>query len=191
MKLAAGLAQLGRMVQERGAPFALVGGIAASARGEARFTRDIDVAVVVGSDADSEALLFWLRERGYVPVAIVEHEAARRTARLRDQEGIVCDVMFASTGIEREIVESAVATEVFPGCTVPTASVEALLAMKVLAATTARPRDAGDIRAMVLANPDFDEARVMSYLALVEQRGYGRGQKLGAKWRKLRKALGV
>jgi hypothetical protein len=193
MKLAAALAALGRELEARGTPYALVGGIAASARGEARFTRDIDVAVVVSGDDEAEDLLFRLRGRGYVPIATVEHELAKRlaTARLRDPNGVVCDLIFASSGIERETVDTAEVTEVFPDCSVPTACVETLLAMKVLASTSARPRDAGDIRAMVLANPTFDEARVKAYLTLVEQRGYARGQRLLPKWRKLRKQLGV
>jgi hypothetical protein len=193
MKLAAALAALGRELQDRGMPFALVGGIAASARGEARFTRDIDVAVVVNSDGEAEELLFWLRGRGYVAVATVEHQLPKRlaTARLRDPSGVVCDVLFASSGIEREIVDTAEVTEVFPDCSVPTARVEALLAMKVLASTSERPRDAGDIRAMILANPQFDEERLKAYLVLVEQRGYASGQRLLPKWRKLRKQLGV
>ncbi len=193
MKLAAALAALGRELQERGTPFALVGGIAASARGEARFTRDIDVAVVVSGDDEAEDLLFWLRGRGYVAIATVEHELAKRlaTARLRDPNGVVCDLIFASSGIERETVDTAEVTEIFPDCSVPTACVETLLAMKVLASTSERPRDAGDIRAMVLANPTFDEERVKAYLALVEQRGYAGGQRLLPKWRKLRKQLGV
>ena len=163
------------------------------ARGEARFTRDIDVAVVVSGDDEAEDLLFWLRGRGYVAIATVEHEVAKRlaTARLRDPNGVVCDLIFASSGIERETVDTAEVTEVFPDCSVPTACVETLLAMKVLASTSERPRDAGDIRAMVLANPTFDEERVKAYLALVEQRGYARGQRLLPKWRKLRKQLGV
>jgi hypothetical protein len=56
--------------------------------------------------------------------------------------------------------------------------------------TSEHPRDAGDTRAMVLANPKFEE-RVKAYLALVEQCGYARGQRLLPKWRKLRKQLGV
>jgi len=193
MKLAIALTGLGRELQGRGNSFALVGGIAASARGEARFTRDIDVAVAVTGDEEAGDLIFWLRGRGYVVIATVEHQVAKRlaTARLRDPNGVVCDLLFASSGIERETIETAEVTEVFPECAVPTARVEALLAMKVLAATSERPRDAGDIRAMVLANPTFDEARVEAYLALVEQRGYARGQKLLTKWRKLRKQLGV
>jgi hypothetical protein len=50
---------------------------------------------------------------------------------------------------------------------------------------------AASIRAMVLASPTLDEERVKAYLALVEQRGYARGQRLLPKWRKLRKQLGV
>lgn len=193
MKLAAALAELAQELQGRGIPFALVGGIAASARGEARFTRDIDVAVAVKGDDEAEDLLFWLRGRGYVAIATVEHQAAKRlaTARLRGPSAVVCDLIFASSGIERETVDTAEVTEVFPDCAVPTARVETLLAMKVLAATSERPRDAGDIRAMILANPAFDEARVKTYLALVEQRGYARGQRLLPKWRKLRRQLGV
>lgn len=193
MKLATALAALGSALEEHGTRFALVGGIAASARGEARFTRDIDVAIAIQDDAEAEALLFWLRGRGYVPIATVEQEVTKRlaTARLRDPNGIVCDLLFASTGIERETVDTAEMTEVFPDCSVPTARVEALLAMKVLAATAERPRDAGDIRAMVLANPAFDDGRVKAYLAAVEERGYARGQRLLPKWRRLRKQLGV
>ena len=148
---------------------------------------------MVSGDDEAEDLLFWLRGRGYVAIATVEHEVAKRlaTARLRDPNGVVCDLIFASSGIERETVDTAEVTEVFPDCSVPTACVETLLAMKVLASTSERPRDAGDIRAMVLANPTFDEERVKAYLALVEQRGYARGQRLLPKWRKLRKQLGV
>jgi hypothetical protein len=44
--------ELGRMRR----PFALVGGLAISVRGEVRFTRDVDIAVAVRDDADTEAL---------------------------------------------------------------------------------------------------------------------------------------
>lgn len=38
-------------------PFALVGGLAVSARTEPRFTRDADLAVALASDAEAEALI--------------------------------------------------------------------------------------------------------------------------------------
>jgi hypothetical protein len=43
--------------------FALIGGLAVSARTEPRFTRDADLAVAVASDAQAEALIHDLRVR--------------------------------------------------------------------------------------------------------------------------------
>lgn len=45
MKLADALLDVCRYLQEQGERFAVVGGIAASARGEVRFTRDVDIAL--------------------------------------------------------------------------------------------------------------------------------------------------
>ncbi|MCK6551640.1 nucleotidyl transferase AbiEii/AbiGii toxin family protein [Myxococcota bacterium] len=39
-------------------PFALVGGLAVSVRSEVRFTRDVDLAISVSSDAEVERLVF-------------------------------------------------------------------------------------------------------------------------------------
>lgn len=44
--------------------FALVGGLAVSARTEPRFTRDADIAVAVDSDAEAEAVVRRLRSTG-------------------------------------------------------------------------------------------------------------------------------
>jgi hypothetical protein len=45
-----------------------------SVRAEVRFTRDVDIAVAVGDDAEAEALVHGLGARGYGAVATVEHE---------------------------------------------------------------------------------------------------------------------
>jgi hypothetical protein len=46
-----------RDLAARSAACALIGGIAVSARTEPRSTRDVDLAVAVGSDAEAEGLL--------------------------------------------------------------------------------------------------------------------------------------
>ncbi len=193
MQLAVALSQLAKALDGVGAQFALVGGLAASARSEARFTRDIDVAVAIESDEQAEHLVWQLGQRGFKAIATVEQEATARlaTARLSGDNGVVCDLVFATCGIESEIVRTAEPLEVFPETRIPTANVEALLAMKTLSVTPKRPRDLGDIRAMMLANPDFDEQQVARYLEMVEARGYARGQALLDKWRGLREQLGV
>lgn len=188
MKLASALRRLVERLDELEASFAVIGGLAASAHGEARFTRDVDLAVSVADDGQAERLLFALSRDGYVVVATVEQDATGRlaTARLRDPEGVVCDLAFATAGIEREVVGRAESLELFPGLEVPTASVESLLAMKVLSATPQRPRDLEDIRAMLVANPGFDQSAVAELLETIERRGYGRGQRLLDKWSELR-----
>lgn len=52
------LADITRKLVAMGRPFALVGGLAVSFRAEVRFTRDVDLAVVVKDDADFESLVF-------------------------------------------------------------------------------------------------------------------------------------
>jgi hypothetical protein len=182
---------LTRALEALGLRFAVVGGLAASARGEARFTRDVDVAVFVETDSDAEAVVFGLNQAGYVLIATVEQEATKRlaTARLRNPDGIVCDLVFATCGIEHEVIESADRLELFENVSVPTATAEALLAMKTLSASPKRARDLEDIRAILQEIPEFDESLVKRLLATIEHRGYARGQSLLEKWDRLRADL--
>jgi nucleotidyltransferase AbiEii toxin of type IV toxin-antitoxin system len=87
--------------------FALVGGLAVSARTEPRFTRDADLAVAVESDAEAEALIRTLRARAYRVDALVEQDAVERLATVRLTRSSaptspVIDLLFASSGIEPE-----------------------------------------------------------------------------------------
>jgi hypothetical protein len=191
LKLAETLADLADRLGEAGVRFAVVGGLAASARGEARFTRDIDVVVAVSSDEEAESVVFQLRNQGYGVLATVEQEATHRlaTARLQHPSGIVCDLIFATSGIEDEIVVDAEELELFDTRLVPTASAETLVAMKVLSATDQRPRDLGDIGAILRANPDLDQDMVLRLLEAIMNRGFARGQDLVEKWDELRSRL--
>jgi len=152
----------------------------------------VDVAVDVDTDTEAEAVVFGLKESGYALLATVEQERTHRlaTARLRDRDGIVCDLVFATCGIEREIIDSAEPLELFENIIVPTAPAEALLAMKTLSASSKRPRDLEDIRAITRESPMFDEALVQALLLKIEGRGYGRGENLLEKWQRLRRDLG-
>jgi hypothetical protein len=100
--------------------------LAVSARVEPRFTRAIDLALAVADDADAEALVRVLvRSAGYRILASLEQEAARRLATVRLEapgegpEGVVVDLLLASSGIEHEMVRSAEVLELFPGAGSP------------------------------------------------------------------------
>lgn len=166
-------------------PFALVGGLAVSARTEPRFTRDADVAAIVDSDEQAEAVVYRLKSAGYSIDALVEQEAVGRIATVRlspsgkGLEGIVVDVLFASSGIEREVVESAERLRILEGIEVPVATVGHLIALKVLSRDDVkRPQDLVDLRALLNAASDSDLGLARRSLALISARGYGRGRDL-------------
>jgi predicted nucleotidyltransferase len=184
------LASIAAALKKLDAKFALVGGLAVSARTEPRFTRDIDIAVAVPGDADAEALVRGLRAAGYRPVAHLEQEATGRlaTVRLRagGATGTVVDLLFASSGIEPEIVATAEPLEVLPGVRLPVARLPQLLALKLLARDDrARPQDRADALTMLAAAEAgaLDETR--QALALIQQRGYARGRDLASELRRL------
>jgi hypothetical protein len=93
-------------------------GLASGGLVEPRFTRDVDIVVAVPSDDAAETLVFDLGARGYRVGAIVEQEAVGRlsTARLQAPVGgavsLFVDLLFASSGIEAEIVRDADRLEV-------------------------------------------------------------------------------
>ena len=53
----------------------IVGGLAVSARCDPRFTRDVDIAVVVDTDEHTEALIHALTSHGLRTAGLVEQEA--------------------------------------------------------------------------------------------------------------------
>jgi predicted nucleotidyltransferase len=184
-RLAAALAALLGDMQRCGVRGALVGGLAVSARAEPRLTRDLDVAVEVVSDAEAERLVQHLLTLGYATVAIVEQEQTQRlaTVRLRlpgvSEHGVVADLLFASSGIEPEVVAAAEPLEIFSGVTVRVAQIGHLVALKLLARDDrTRPQDAVDLRALREVAPEEEIERARLAVGLIHARGYGRGRDL-------------
>lgn len=184
-RLQTALADIGELLDQKGIGWALIGGIAVSVRAEPRFTRDVDLAVAVESDREAEKLVGDLRGAGYEILETVEQEKTGRfaTARLLppggDPGGVIVDLLFASSGIEPEVVATAEKLEVLPGLTVPVAGLPELIALKLLSRDdVARPQDAGDLVALAaLATArDFESARRL--VRLIDDREFHRGRDL-------------
>lgn len=177
------LATIARDLVRLDRQFALIGGLAVSVRGEVRFTRDVDLVVLVADDEDAERLIFDLRSSGYSPVATVEHQRHARlaTARLASPSAIVVDLMFANCGIEPEIVARATRVALELIGEVPVAASEELVAMKVLSMTERRLQDRLDVQRILQSTPSVDLERVRANLLLIAEREYHRGQDLEAK----------
>jgi len=180
---ASALAQIASDLPRLGKRFAVVGGFGVSLRGEVRFTRDVDVAIDVRDDAETEALARDLRAAGYQVVALVEHDEAKRlaTVRLRSPSGITVDLLTASSGIEAEIVARSSLVTIEGVGDVPVAAAEELVAMKVLSMDERRLQDRIDAMKLLEVNQDLDVERVRDDLKLIEQRGFHRRQDLAAK----------
>jgi hypothetical protein len=166
------------------ANFAIIGGVAVSTRIEPRFTRGVDLAVATTTDSDAEHLAHSLLQRGYLMLAQLEHETTGRLAAVRlaapvDGPQIVVDLMFASSGIEPEIIAAAELLEMVPGLFVRVARIEYLIALKVLARDDkTRPQDIIDLRALLRAAQPTQLNAARSALNLITQRGFNRGKDL-------------
>lgn len=169
---------------DAGAPCALIGGLAVSARAEPRTTRDVDVAISADGDAAAEQLVFHLQNRGYVVGMLLEQEKTGRIATVRltrnSERSVYIDLLFASSGIEPEIVAAAEELAVLEEVTVRVATRAHLIAMKVLARDDRhRPQDFDDLRALLADASESELTTVREALALVESRGFNRGRRLG------------
>jgi alkylhydroperoxidase family enzyme len=166
--------------------WALVGGFAVSARAEPRFTRDIDVAVMVDDDLDGERLVRLLLASRYRPLASVEQDETGRLATVRlgcplGDGDVVVDLLFASSGIEPEITRAAEVTEVVPGLSLPIATTGHLIALKLLARDDqARPQDLADLRALRAVATAADLGAARAAVGLITARGFDRGRDLTA-----------
>ncbi|MAE71947.1 MAG: hypothetical protein CME06_15960 [Gemmatimonadetes bacterium] len=183
------LAEILRRLQEdlgkHQAQWALVGGLAVSARAEPRFTRDVDVAVVAADDRSAESLVFSLQRSGYRVLAVVEqtHTGRIATARLippkEEASGIVVNLLLASSGIEPEMVRAAEILELLEGLEVPVCATAHLLVAKLLSRDNdSRPQDSLDISALsnTMTPTDWQEARRAA--TLIEKRRFNRGRDL-------------
>jgi len=174
--------------------WALVGGMAVSARSRPRTTQDVDVAIAVSGDPEAEGLVVTLRAFGYEVRSIVEQTARGRLATARlvpppdvadpttgvEGEETLVDLLFASSGIEPEVVEAADRLAVLPGFGVPVATTGHLLALKVLSEQENRPQDRMDAIALIQSADlrDLQEAR--EAIELIIRRGFDRGKDLRA-----------
>lgn len=173
--------------------WALVGGLAVSAWSEPRTTRDIDLVVAVERDRDAERLVRDLAARGYQPLEHLEQDATGRLATVRlvvpgeGEGGVVVDLLFASSGLEQEIVAAAAPVEIAPGVTVPLARLSHLLALKVLAG---RFQDLTDLQNLLAQAKPADLQHARESLLLISSRGFNREKDLLAEFSKLVNNLG-
>lgn len=188
-RLAAALIRLNADLRAIEARWALIGGLAVSARAEPRTTRDIDVTVAVADDQEAERTVHRMTRLGYSIDTHLEQETTGRLSTVRllmpgDHAGILADLLFASSGIEAEVAAEADLYEVIPGLFVPLAKTGHLLALKILALRPdrpqERPQDFSDIRELLKVADEQELRRARIALDLISRRGFDRKKNLEA-----------
>ncbi len=161
--------------------WALLGGLAVSIRAEPRTTKDIDLAIAVADDGDAERIIGDFKARGYRML----HEPLERTDMDRmstvrlvasGRSGrVIVDFLFASSGIEPEIVASAELREVVAGVELPVITTAHLLATKILAG---RDKDRADIQSLLRYASREDLLDTREALDLISRRRFDGGRNL-------------
>ncbi len=137
------------LLESRGIPHALVGGLAASIRGRTRVTEDVDLVVVCSVDQAIE-LAASLDGKPFAPLFPEFEQVVCQSfilpLRHRDT-GITVDLAIGVSGLEQQVVSRA--TRVAMGDRqLMVATAEDLLVMKILAG---RPQDDEDVKGIVSA----------------------------------------
>jgi hypothetical protein len=162
------LADLGSALEARGLRWYLFGAQAAILHGVARLTADVDVTVEPG-DCSSAELVARLDEAGFeLRVADADGFVAvtRVLPFVHRRSRIPVDVVLAGPGLE-ELFLSRVEPRLVGGVSIPVASAEDLVTMKILAG---RAKDLEDALIVVRTRgPALDVSRIRETVRLLEQ----------------------
>lgn len=160
--LLAALGDLVAWLQAAEVPGVVIGGVAASLLGRPRVTRDVDALVMLDETG-------WVRflaageQFGFEPRRSDVIEFAHEARVLLVQHvpsGIDTDIVFGALPFEEEAVAKAVWVNV-AGVRLPLPTPEDLIIMKMVAH---RPRDLGDIEAVLDTHPELDAERVRRWV---------------------------
>jgi hypothetical protein len=161
------LEALVQALEEAGAPWMIIGGIAIIARGVRRFTTDIDAAV--RGDAVSVARLAEVLAAhgivGRIPDAVPFAQANMVLLVRHASSGVDLDVTFAWSEFEHEALSAAQLAK-FGRVTARMTTPEDLVVFKAFAA---RPRDLEDLDSLVTLHPGIDLARARRRLATLAE----------------------
>lgn len=189
MALISLLSKISADLEELRVPWALIGALAVGTYGEARSTRDVDIAIAHSSPDGQDTLIAQLLSRGYGGHALLMHmQPTQRLGdrlSLSDNQGtsLAIDLLCSSSGIEGEVVSRAITLELLPGVPLPVASRADLIAMKVLSRNSSdRIRDDLDLQILISGASAIELETARAACALITSRGFNRHKDLSAEF---------
>ncbi len=143
--------RLHQFLSERGIPYVIIGGFAVQRWGQPRFTRDVDLTILL--TAGQEELV--LREiLGWFPGRVddaLQFALIHRVLPVRVPGGSEADITLGLPGYEEGVIARAVEYDLADGRAVRLCSAEDLIIHKAVAA---RPQDLMDIEGIVARQRD-------------------------------------
>lgn len=129
-----------------GVPYVIIGGLAVQHWGDPRFTRDIDITVMVPAETLED--FFQKALERFVPRLpdAVDFARSSRVLLLMTDRGIPIDLTLGIPGYEDEVMRRAVAADWLGSRPVPVIGCEDLIIHKCVAG---RPRDWEDVRGIL------------------------------------------
>ena len=104
--------------------------------------------------------------------------------------GVVVDILFASSGIEDEICQKADKIEIFKDVSIPVAQIGHLIALKILSVEEKRPQDAMDLQNLIQVSTKEDLNLAMESCNLIQQRGFHHERDLTTLFKEYQKGFG-
>lgn len=177
------ISQLISFLDSQAIKYALVGGLAVSFRTIERATRDIDLAIAAKDDQEAEQIIYALKNLGFSPDVLINHKKHNRIATIRllsqGRDGFYLDLLFASSGIEEEIIQLAGKIEILPKISIKVASISGLIALKILSANEDdRIQDLVDLKNLFSSANSQDLLESQNLLRLITQRDFNRNKDL-------------
>lgn len=154
---------LGKLLSHFDHQGVIIGGVAVSLLGQARFTEDLD-AMVLLSIEEIPHFLKAAQSLGIKPRIDRAEKFARRNRVLllrhtTSQTNI--DISLGVLPFEQEMVERSIVHEVDDALFIRLPTPEDLIIMKAVAH---RPKDLLDIQGIIQSHPDLDQARIQSWV---------------------------
>ena len=139
--------EIHQFLKKEGIPYAIIGGIALQYWGEPRFTRDVDVTVMIPSSDEKKVLkkilsIFPPR----IPDAL-QFALKNRICLIKNKEDCEIDLSLGILGYEEEVMSRAVKCDIGEGRMVRICSAEDLIIHKAVAG---RPQDLTDIEGIII-----------------------------------------
>jgi len=153
------------MCEREGFAFCFIGGIALQRYGEARVTRDVDLAVLTGFGDEERVAQGFLREFSpRIPDALAF--ALEHRVLLLEVAGIGVDLSLAALPYEEEMISRATLFELLPGRALRTCSPEDLIVLKAFAA---RPQDWIDVDNVIVRQPVLDWGYILPRISMLAE----------------------